>query len=81
MFRGLGKVIWSPLLRLNVYGSLSANHWDRDIGGQEQFFGAAVGADWTIRQLTAGLRLEHNSYENRLSRAENRLIFRVSRKF
>ncbi len=81
MFRGYGKLIWTPIPRLNVTGTLSAHQWERDIGGSERFIGAAVGADWTVRQLTAGIRYEHNAYVRNLDRSENRLMIRISRAF
>ena len=81
IFHGFANVIWTPVRSLNVSGTLSANHWERSVGGRQRFFGATIGADWTLGRLTAGLRFEHNTFDYRVGRADNRVIARIKRTF
>jgi hypothetical protein len=81
IFRGFARVIWTPLSRLNVFSTLSANHWERSVGGRQRFVGATIGADWTFGMLTAGLLFEHNTFDYRVGRAENRFVARIKRTF
>jgi hypothetical protein len=80
MFHALARVSWTPIPRTRVYARLRAHQWDRAMQG-ERFLGGAVGADWKVGLLSAGIELQHSNWDISRERGETRVEVRLKRIF
>ncbi|UCF19040.1 MAG: hypothetical protein JSU87_14080 [Gemmatimonadota bacterium] len=81
IFEGTGGGEWRATSRLKLYLRLSAYDWHERAFRSERFFGAGVGGEWLVRQLSMRLSYDRNAWTEGFERTEDRLIAQVTRSF
>ncbi len=78
--QGTGVIDWTATRTLTFRGYLTVWNW-REPERKEDFLGGGLGIEWRLGLFTTLLRFDRASWEDGMSRVENRVYARVSRAF